>query len=448
MSPRGPSGPYSYYPGGPTPTSSYSGGGLTGALTSVPGFTRETIPGLAAPLWAPEFTKPLQARLDTLESLDAEALTIVLASTIPTDSMRAKLYRVLESRFAEQGPQGLEAAGLAGDVLSDPGLLVIMKLLPRKEAKRAKSSVPNLSRLRERRSGSRGGEFGGPGSAGPAGPGLRGVGPAGSPSGPGPTSPQQQPSTPAEEWTATAERLVRSFSERFMQAGHSGRGASAAAENRPVELPGGKTTVVSEYHLQWPEDLADKDKLVGVPLDPMMVHYVRYRREGASVNNAVAFYRRYLARPVERTVATGTWIESLRAVPESGRRLSVDVLITRAADVGRADGATWAPAAGPGAGSTGPGVPGRPSYGPPRPGGADDSRYGGQPNPSPEREKNLPTDLFVEVLAVEINDPSGSQEGAKPAEPAAAEPAVAEPAASEPGTSEPGASEPAANKDT
>jgi hypothetical protein len=112
-------------------------------------------------------------------------------------------------------------------------------------------------------------------------------------------------------------------------------------------------------------------------------------------------------------VATGQWIESLRTLPESGRRLSVDVLITRA-DAGRADGPARGPA-GPGYGPKGPGM---------RPGDAGGSRYGGQPNPSPEREKNLPADLIVEVLAVEINDPSGSDEPAQPAEPAAAEPAA------------------------
>jgi len=418
MSPRGPSGPYPYS-GGPTPGSSYSGtGGLTGALASVPGFTRETIPSLAAPLWAPEFTKALQARLDTLESLDADAATIVLASTIPTDAMRAKLYRALESRIADQGPQGLEAAGLAGDVLSDPGLLVIMKLLPRKEAKPAKSTAPNLSRLRERsRSNPRGGERGrpgemGPGGKGPGGPGPRGAGPDGSPYGPGPTSQQQQPVTPVQEWNATAERLARALCERFMEAARTGKGTSAAADSRPVELPGGKTTLVSEYHLQWPEDLPDKGKLAGVPLDPMVVHYVRFRRE-SSVNNVIAFYRRYLTRPVEHTVASGVWIESHRKMPETGRQLSVDVLITKA-DAGRTDGAARGPA-GPGYGPKGPGT---------RPGDAGGSRYGGQPNPSPEREKNLPADLIVEVLAVEINDPSGSDEPAQPAEPAAAEPAA------------------------
>lgn len=409
MAPRGPSGPYPY-PGGPTPGSSYSGtGGLTGALASVPGFTRETIPGLAAPLWAPEFTKALQARLDTLESLDADAATIVLASTIPTDAMRANLYRALKSRIADQGPQGLEAAGLAGDVLSDPGLLVIMKLLDRKEAKPAKSTVPNLSRLRDRsRSNPRGGEAGRPG-----GPGPRGTGPDGSPYGPGPTSQQQQPVTPVQEWNATAERLARALCERFMEAARTGKGTSAAADSRPVELPGGKTTLVSEYHLQWPEDLPDKGKLAGVPLDPMVVHYVRFRRE-SSVNNVIAFYRRYLTRPVEHTVASGVWIESHRKMPETGRQLSVDVLITKA-DAGRTDGAARGPA-GPGYGPKGPGT---------RPGDAGGSRYGGQPNPSPEREKNLPADLIVEVLAVEINDPSGTEEPAQPAQPAAAEPDAA-----------------------
>ena len=431
-----PTGPPGYpYPGQPSSGAWYSAAaGINGPLSEVPGFSREAICGLAAPLWTSEFTKVLETRLDGLESLDSDAGTVVLASTIPTDAMRTKLYRLLEGHF-DHGSRGLDAAGLAGDSLSNPGLLVTMKLLPRKDTKSRKPSVPNLSRLRERRGNQGGNPSGGPsypgGSSYPGGPRGGQYPPSGQ------SSEQPQQATPAEEWMATAERLVRAVSERLATAGRAGRDSSTVAEKRPVEVQGGSDMrIVSEYHFEWPEDLANKDKLSGVSLDPMTIHYVRFQRK-STIGSVTSFYRRKLVRPVEHSVATGTWIESLRTVTETGRRFSVDVLITREADMTRAAD-TGRGTAGPGYGAPGYGPPGSgppgagprpPAYGPgARPGDSDSSRRGGQPNARPEREKNEPADLVVEVLAIEINDPAKSEEEAQPA---AEEPKAATEAAKE-----------------
>ena len=443
--PAGPSGipPGASYPRGPTgpgPYSSYSSAnsGLNGPLESMPGFTRDVISGLAAPLWNAEFTNDLQARLQGLESLDADAPTVVLASTIPTDAVRAKLYRLFESHF-DQGPQGLEAAGLAGTVFSDPGTIVTMKLLPRKETKPRGSGVPNLSRLRERRGNPRGNQPGGQ----PYGPSGQPNGPSGQPYGPGqpPGSggspygqqPQQEQTTPSQEWNLTIERLLRATCERLAAAG-KGRGSQALAEKRPVLVPPNDVQILAEYHLEWPADLADKDKLSGVSLDPMAIHYVRFQGK-STVNKVMAFYRRQLTRPTEHAVATGTWMESLRSTPESSRRLSVDVLITKAADMNQGGTAGRPGGAPPGYGPYGQpiGPSGPPGYGPSgpygsgtRPGDAGGGRYGGQPNQRPEREKNEQADLVVEILAIEINDPSGKAQAASEEPEEAKEPAAKE----------------------
>jgi hypothetical protein len=391
---------------GGQPGVGYGGGGaqgpygaasaLTGPLKDIPGFEGEAIAGLAGPLWATDFTKVIEARLgvDVVESLETDSATIVLASTIPTDAVRAKVYRLLEKHYQHQGGKSLEAAGLAGDVLSDPGLLVTMKLLVRKEASKTR---PTATRTRDRK-----------------GKGEQSGGRGGSTT---PAQPSQQAATPSEEWTGTAERLVRSLCERLAVAGKLTKGSSAPAEKRLFEIPPIDVQVVSEYHLDWPDDLAERGKLSGVSLDPMTVHYVRYHQT-ASVNKALAFYRqpKQLGRGslTERTVASGIWLESLRTVPESRRRLSVDVLVTKP----EANSAAT-----PGQGGAGVGYPARGGYGPgTRSGGSDPSRGGGQPGTMTAKEKNETAELVIEVIAVQTNNFAASDEAA---EPAAAEPEAA-----------------------
>jgi hypothetical protein len=378
------------YPGGGAPASYGAATALTGPLNAVPGFDREVIAGLASPLWAADFTKVVGARLETAGSLETDSVTIVLATTIPIDAVRAKVYRLLEQHYLHQGPQVLETGGLAGNVLSDPGLLVTMKLLPRKEARKPR---PTPTRTRDRKGG-RGEQSGGL---------------------PAPAQPAQQPAGPGEEWTGAAERLVRAFCERLGAAGNSAKGGSAeVAEKRLVQVPPVGVQVVSEYHFEWPDDLAEKGKLSGVALDPMTIHYVRFQGT-STINKVLAFYGRQLGKPTEHTVADGMWLESLRFVPDSRRRFSVDVLVTRA-DANR-------PAT-PGARGAGAGYAPRPGSLPAtRSGGADASRGGGQPGTSTAKERYEQTELIVEVLAVQTNDFAAGQEAAE--EPAAAKPEAA-----------------------
>ena len=102
----------------------------------------------------------------------------------------------------------------------------------------------------------------------------------------------------------------------------------------------------------------------GVPLDPMAIHYVRMERE-TTPGRALSFFRR-LPRAKEHPVDDGYWMESYAWNPETGRRLSIDVLISKK-DVANTEGSkTGGPSRGPGGGPPGGGPP---NYGPPNRGG-------------------------------------------------------------------------------
>ena len=67
-------------------------------------------------------------------------LDIMLASTLPLDSIHAAMLKMLKKQ-AGYGPQPLETAGWSDKVLTDPGLLVVMKLLLLSRSKRFEDSA-------------------------------------------------------------------------------------------------------------------------------------------------------------------------------------------------------------------------------------------------------------------------------------------------------------------
>jgi len=72
------------------------------------------------------------------------ASIVLLAGTIPQDSTRAALVKTLRKRWTD-GPSFLEKAGFPERVITDPGLLVIVKMFPRK---RAQDRAPAAAKVR------------------------------------------------------------------------------------------------------------------------------------------------------------------------------------------------------------------------------------------------------------------------------------------------------------
>ena len=396
--------------------------GLLGLLGAGPGGEDQAIQ-MARQLWAASFVESVASGLElpSDEPLASVADQIVLASTIPIDSVRAKVCELLHTR-ADDGPSELEAAGLIGRYFTDPGLLVVLKTLPRKDPPDPTKLMPRRpSRYRRGPGGPGQPGYGAPGVAPGAQPGMRGPGgpemPGGQPGAPGQKPEKTGPEQAAYEWNAACESLARAMCAQLYAAAKRGKSRGSPDDSPFALTPAMRPT--AEYHFVWPDNLP-KGKLSGVTLDPMRVHYVRLERL-AVPSKVLDYFKRQFPRPVERVSAVGFWLEGSRVDTESGRKASWDLLISKRTaakdDKGRAKSA--APYGGPGApgapGFTPPGEPGAgspPTYGAPNygmPGG-----YPGQPSgPGGERlDRNTEENLVIELLAVEINAPDT---GIKPA---------------------------------
>lgn|GEM_PF-738499 len=390
------------------------------------GLDLDTSCRVAQQLWGAQFTTSLVAEFDQIDSLQQDAPRILLASTIPTDAVRAKLYQTLR-HYHSDGPQALEDAGLGTAVFSDPGFLVVLKAMPRKDFT-TKETPTRIFRSRRRPQGNQPGYQGGPEGASGYGRGQPPAGGYGSGqpySGQGPGQPKSKElDKPEYAWMAASEDLVRSMCDQFHVAGKPRRGIGSTpvdlSEGRPVEIPtGSEVIVLSEYHFEWPKSLADPGKLTGVPLDAMVVHYVRIQGRSTPAK-LLSYFKRKLGGPAEHPADVGYWLESVRSVEDTDHKRSIDVLIARREerDAGKA--------ARPGSGS--PPGPYMPNYGPQAraadsdeapgrapygsyPGSSGGARRPGQPGE--KAEKDVTGDLIIEVLSVEIKNPSPGEETAK-----------------------------------
>ncbi len=333
-SPTGRPSRYDTRPGEPSGRPSRYGGGQPEVTVKAPEI-KKVEPDLQNPdlpyrlarkMWEPQMVQFVESRLHQVESLQGSAEHILLASTMPVDSVRSTLHAVLQEHW-EEGPRALESAGLLDIVVSDPGLLAVIKMLPRKEAK---EEARPPGRRPTRGSYGRGRPTRRP-TGRPAGPGRMGPGYSeeyeGGPEemmGPGPprAGAGRPAEDPAQAWMFTSEDLLRVLCERLLAAARIRGGASG--EGLPLELHP-DATVVAGYHVDWPA--ADQEKLSGVPLGAMKLHYVRLEQQ-ARPRVVTGYYGRKLPYPETRKVEDGTWMESFRNVPDSDWKRSIDLLIT------------------------------------------------------------------------------------------------------------------------
>lgn len=421
-----PGGAYPGMPGAPGGTAGLPSGLSVVELAKQYAKDPELAYRVGRQLWGSVFLPLALEKLDALPSLQKGAAEIMLASTVPLDSVRARLHQVLMNHHAE-GPKPLEAAGLGGVVITDPGLLVVVKALPRKDLEPEKMTA--LQRYRrgagqgagatmpagqDPKKGKGAAKKGAaakprPGEAGSEAPGI--ATPGGPMAGPDGSAAfmggQQTGQAPEYQWMDASEKLARAMCEWFAAAAAAAakKGVEVSEDVRPIEIPA-SANVVAEYHFSWPKDLAKADGLTGVSPDPMMIHYIRMEQK-TSPRKVFAYFRtgNRILRPAEHPVANGFWMESFRPVPGTDRQRSVDIFISKKelaakekpSDVsggmpGMAGPGGYPGMPGPGEGMSGPpGVPG--------PGGM-------QPGQRDPAEKDEVGDLVVEILAVEVKSPA------------------------------------------
>ena len=130
----------------------------------------------------------------------------------------------------------------------------------------------------------------------------------------------------------TSEDLMRVLCERLLAAARAGAGgaAPAASEGQPAHgLPFAlrdDATVMAEYHLDWPAG-AD-EKLSGVPLGEMKLHYVRTEQTTRLTTLESYFRRQVGGNPDVHPVHDGSWMDSFIPVPDTDWKRSVDILMT------------------------------------------------------------------------------------------------------------------------
>lgn len=256
-------------------------------------------------LWSSKFRGSLETRVSKIRSFKRQPLPVLMASTIPLDSTRAVLAKLLRKHWLE-GAKDLEEAGWPDQMFTDPGLLVAVKLLPRRDPKDTSAGrMPG---------GGRGvAKWGGGESLGPA----------------------QKKEQAEQDWMSVSSRLVTKWCGIYYAAAlvqerllaESGYLADDAGPKLPPNFtlsPNAK--VIAAYHVRWPEDVSDE--LTEQKLDLLEIHYLRFE-EFAKPRKAIGYYTRQAqvrpsdARPIDR----GMWIDGQRRVQPDHRR-SIDVLLT------------------------------------------------------------------------------------------------------------------------
>jgi hypothetical protein len=273
--------------------SSRSLGGLLGLreigqYASASGRTAADLePRRAAQLfWNPALASSMEHRLWKLEELREGADVVMLAATIPTPSLRSVLLRTME-RCWEEGPKSLKALTKAEGLVAEPGFLLAMKKLPRKNAAGTKLTK-------------------GMPAQGSGGDQMK--------------AKQQQQQT-AEEWLAFSRDIVLAACKRFCSAAKPE--TSADADRLPFKPPA-KAEMVAIYRLNWPEDLGDA--AAGAPT--LRVFYARLYQKTTPLR-AVAYYRRQMPNCQEHLYPDGCWLESFVEDKQPGLAQSVDVLVRK-----------------------------------------------------------------------------------------------------------------------
>ncbi|HUT87923.1 MAG TPA: hypothetical protein VMY37_00360 [Thermoguttaceae bacterium] len=284
---------------------------------------------LAQHMWGSEMTKLVENRLTQVSSLEGQAPLVLLASTMPVDSTRLSLYRLLQQHWKD-GPGALESAGLFDHVISDPGFLALVKMLPRKALEEPKRAVPTLSRMRTRRTGRGQDDRRGAEDAASGAPGdMEASDPAGRMGPPGAGRGQGKPQEPDLAWMTASEELLRVVCERLLAAAQA-TGGGQAAEGLPFKMRE-DALVTAELHLDWPG--SQPEKLAGVSLGQMKLHYVRAECQ-TKVSTLESFYTRQLGSADVRPVQDGSWIDSVQPVPDTNVKRSIDLLLTATVPAG------------------------------------------------------------------------------------------------------------------
>jgi hypothetical protein len=299
----------------PRPARYVPGGGLSTVIpASQP---RGVPPGGAAPLnpsraaellWSSNLAAVTERRLAELDNLAAGLPLITLAATLPNAAVRAALLRALERHWGE-GPKPLLALARTDALNAEPGLVVLLKGLPRNDAPGV------LAR-------SHGNHFGAARTA----KRLPGLDVHEAQKNAEVLEARRRREQLGQEWLELSRAVVQATCRRCYAAARAAdnRGAVTSDDaGLPFRLDQG-AQVRAVYQVNWPAAL--DGKLTGAPL--LRLHYARIE-EKASPAKVLAYYRRQLPHAKEHPLGGDAWIDGITSHGEKGHASSVDVLVAK-----------------------------------------------------------------------------------------------------------------------
>jgi hypothetical protein len=107
------------------------------------------------------------------------------------------------------------------------------------------------------------------------------------------------------------------------QTAPDGEAQSSFASQLPLDLPA-SATIESQFHLRWPEQLEGR---VTAATGPLSIHYARLSLHDQG-QRTVAFFARQMQGAKEHKLENGRWLD-LASRPTAGKLRSVDVRVTR-----------------------------------------------------------------------------------------------------------------------
>jgi hypothetical protein len=251
-------------------------------------------------LWAASFGKLVERRLRAAEGSERSSQLLSLACTIPSSAMRATVLQLME-QYGEEGPRRLEPFAASEDSLPEPGLLLLVKQMPRKDV------APSANG---------GGGEGGGASRLPAAKAAKLA-----------TARQakDRQDRVAQQWMTFSEKLVQVICRQFREAAFRHADAEDAPADLPIKLPA-NTSVAASHHVEWPRGLPAA--LAELRLPPLRVYYVRIERK-ARPDKVLAYFRRQLPSAAQHLNDHGVWLDDFNLDRRSGDLRSVDVFISK-----------------------------------------------------------------------------------------------------------------------
>ena len=256
-------------------------------------------------LWAADFAAAVGERLRVTEGSGRGDLLQSLAWTIPSPAARAVEFQLLE-KYWEEGPKRLQPAIASDDSLPEPGFLLLVKRLPRKDIHRAPANNSASDR----------------GAAGWSSGSKRAKSAAAQ-------QVKDRQNQAAQQWLVFSRKLAQAMCRQMWTAAAARAGVAAKSDlektqsELAIKLPA-NADIVASHHVEWPEGL--DGAMAWLRQAPLRVCYVRIERK-ARPDKLLAYYRRQLPSGSQHADEHGVWLDEFSFDRKKGTTRSVDVFI-------------------------------------------------------------------------------------------------------------------------